>query len=172
MAQSIQTSRLERLLKRDRAVIVAALLAASLLAWSYIAAGIGMDMDAMAMPDMAMPADWTPAYFALMLAMWAVMMVAMMLPSAAPMVLLFATLERRRHAASPFWATTLFASAYLVVWSGFSLAATVFQWQLDRLAQLTPMLATTNAVLAAIVLIAAGAYQFTPLKQACLRGCR
>jgi len=107
-----------------------------------------------------------------MLIMWVIMMVGMMMPSAAPMVLLFATLERRRHGVSPFRATALFAVSYLVVWSGFSLAATVFQWQLDKLAQLTPMLASRNAVLAAVVLILAGVYQFTPLKQACLRRCR
>jgi predicted metal-binding membrane protein len=100
------------------------------------------------------------------------MMVAMMLPSAAPMVLLFATIERRRHGVSPFHATALFITAYLIVWSAFSLAATLLQWRLDSLAQLTPMLATTNAVIAGVVLIAAGAYQFTPVKQACLRGCR
>jgi predicted metal-binding membrane protein len=172
MDQVIQTTALERVLKRDRTVTLVALLAVSLLAWAYIASGIGMDMDAMAMPEMAMPADWTPSYFALMLAMWVMMMVAMMLPSAAPMVLLFATVERRRHGVTPFRATALFASAYLIVWAVFSLVSTVFQWQLDRFAQLTPMLATANALVAAIVLITAGVYQFTPLKQACLRGCR
>lgn len=172
MEQAPPAPALERVLTRDRVTVLVALLGASLLAWGYIIAGIGMDMEAMSMPDMVMPADWTPSYFALMSAMWAMMMVAMMLPSAAPMVLLFATIERRRRAASPFPATASFAAAYLVVWTGFSLIATLLQWQLDRLAQLTPMLATVNIVLAAAVLVAAGVYQFTPLKQACLRGCR
>jgi len=62
MDQSIQTSTLERVLKRDRAVVLVALLAASLLAWSYIGSGIGMDMDAITMPEMPMPADWTLSY--------------------------------------------------------------------------------------------------------------
>ncbi|HEU5017886.1 MAG TPA: DUF2182 domain-containing protein [Pseudolabrys sp.] len=172
MGQPTQTSALERVLRRDRAVALAALLGVSLLAWTYLAAGIGMDMKSMSMPDMAMPLDWTPARFGLMFVMWAIMMVAMMLPSAAPMVLLFATIERRRRAASPFRATASFASAYVAVWMSFSVAATVLQWQLDRLALLTPMIATANSVIASIALIAAGGYQFTPLKQACLRGCR
>jgi len=126
------------------------------------------------MPDMAMPmtSEWTPAYFALMLAMWCIMMVAMMLPSAAPMILLFATVERRRGGGSPFLATALFAAAYIIVWLGFSIIATLLQWQLDRLTLLSPAMASTSALLAAIVLIVAGLYQFTPLKQACLRGCR
>jgi predicted metal-binding membrane protein len=172
MDRLAQSSALERVLRRDRATTLVALLAASLIAWAYIAAGIGMDMEAMSMPDMVMPADWTPARFGLMFAMWAIMMVAMMLPSAAPMVLLFATIERRRRAVSPFPATALFAAAYVSVWAGFSLAATALQWQLDRLALLTPMIATANLTIAGVVLIAAGIYQFTPLKQACLRHCR
>jgi predicted metal-binding membrane protein len=172
MGQPTQTSALERVLRRDRAATLVALLAASLIAWAYIAAGIGMDREAMSMPDMPMPADWTPARFGLMFAMWAIMMVAMMLPSAAPMVLLFAVIERRRRAVPPFPATALFAGAYVLVWAAFSLAATALQWQLDRLALLTPMIATVNATVAATTLIAAGIYQFTPLKQACLRGCR
>lgn len=172
MDHVIQSSALERMLRRDRVITLIALISASLLAWIYIAVGIGMDIEAMSMPEMVMPADWTPSYFALMFAMWGTMMVAMMLPSAAPMVLLFATIERQRRETSPFLGTTRFALAYVAVWIGFSFIATLLQWQLDRLAQLTPVIATTNATLAAAVLIAAGVYQFTPLKQACLQGCR
>jgi predicted metal-binding membrane protein len=175
MEQVIAPSTLERLLRRDRAMALAALLGASLLAWAYILGLAGTDMASMktaSMPDMMMPHPWTPAYFALMLTMWATMMVAMMLPSAAPMVLLFATIERRRRQVSPFTATALFAAAYLVVWSGFSAAAASLQWMLDRWAILSPAMAATNGLIAGCVLIAAGAYQFTPLKRACLRSCR
>ena len=173
--QVIATSPLERLLRRDRAVTLSALLAASLLAWAYILSGAGMDMSSMemnAMPEMAMPRPWTPSYFALMLAMWAIMMLAMMLPSAVPMVLLFTTIERRRNHAPPYAATAIFAVAYGVVWSGFSVVVTLLQWMLDRLALLSSALATTNGLIAGAILIAAGVYQLTPLKQACLRGCR
>jgi len=173
--QAIAPSPLERLLRRDRAVTIAALLAASLLAWAYILSGAGMDMSSIemnAMPGMAMPRSWTLPFFALMFAMWAVMMLAMMLPSAAPMILLFTTIERRRNQAPPYVATALFTAAYGVVWSGFGVVATLLQWTLDRMALLSPALATTNGLIAGAILIAAGVYQFTPLKQACLRSCR
>jgi predicted metal-binding membrane protein len=181
MERMTDTSVLERVLRRDRTVTLSALLSASLLAWTYILAGAGMpeSMPDMSMPGMSMPgismpmaSDWTPAYFALMLAMWCIMMVAMMLPSTAPMILLFATVERRRGGGSPFLATVIFAAAYIIVWLGFSIIATVLQWQLDRLTLLSPAMASTSALFAAIILIAVGVYQFTPLKRACLRGCR
>ena len=167
-------SALEQLLLRDRAVTLIALLTASLLAWAYLWFGAGMDAPSMSMPNMAMPmaSAWTPSYFAVMLAMWGIMMAAMMLPSAAPMILLFATIERRRRGASPFAATAIFAAAYVVVWTGFSVTAVFLQWQLDRLTMLSPTMAATSALLSAIALIAIGAYQFTPWKQACLRHCR
>jgi predicted metal-binding membrane protein len=66
----------------------------------------------------------------------------------------------------------LFASGYLLVWCGFSLAATVLQWSLDGVGVLSETMAFGNAVLASTVLIAAGVYQWTPLKDACLRHCR
>ncbi|HEX9835948.1 MAG TPA: DUF2182 domain-containing protein [Alphaproteobacteria bacterium] len=175
MDQAINPSVLERLLRRDRVLTFVALLGISVLAWAYILAGAGMDVrptDIQSMRGMAMPTHWTASHFALMLAMWAVMMFAMMLPSAAPMVLLFATIERRRHEASPYLAIATFAAAYVLVWSGFSVAATGLQWLLDRLALLSPTMSTTNAILGGAVSIAAGIYQFTPLKRACLRSCR
>jgi len=125
-------------------------------------------------PVMAMRPDWTPGYAALILAMWAVMMAAMMLPSAAPTVLLVASLARRGASGAGFARATAlsFASGYLLVWCGFSLAATVLQWALDRVGMLSERMAVANAAIAGIVLIAAGAYQWTPLKETCLRHCR
>jgi predicted metal-binding membrane protein len=168
------TSVLEQLLRRDRTVSLIALLAASLLAWTYLLFGPGMDAQSMSMPNMVIPmaSAWSSSYFALMLAMWSIMMAAMMLPSAAPMILLFATVERRRRGSSPFPATAIFATAYVIVWVGFSVAAVLLQWQLDRLAMLSPSMATASAVLAGGALILIGAYQFTLWKQACLRNCR
>lgn len=176
---------LERLLHRDRAITLAALLAAAALAWAYLVGGAGMNgtpqamadmpgmsMSGMSMPGMAMTPTWTASYFAVMAAMWVIMMVAMMLPSAAPMVLLFATVERRRRAASPFPATARFALAYALLWAAVGLLGALLQWQFDRLALLTPAIAVTSTAATGAALIAAGLYQFTPLKQACLRGCR
>ena len=165
------------ILRRDRAVVLGALAAVTVAAWVYLLLGAGIEMQTMDMGGrqiMAMRPEWTPGYALLIFAMWAVMMAAMMLPSAAPTVLLVAALARR-HAGSPgFTSATalLFASGYLLVWGIFSLAATALQWALDRAGMLSEGMAVANAALAGIVLVAAGAYQWTPLKDACLRHCR
>ena len=115
---------------------------------------------------------WTPAYFALMLAMWWVMMVAMMLPSVAPMVLLFAAVNRKSHQqGQPYVPTGFFVIGYLFAWGGFSLVAVLLQWWLERLALLSPIMQTTSLYLGAALLIGAGIYQLTPLKHVCLRHC-
>ena len=127
------------------------------------------------MADMGMmtPAAWTPGYAVLMFFMWWTMMVAMMLPSAAPMILLFATVNRKQRArAAPFVPTSVFAGAYLVTWGGFSLVAVGLQWTLLQLSWLSPAMASTSSVLGGLLLLAAGLYQLTPIKQACLRHCR
>jgi predicted metal-binding membrane protein len=163
------------LLRRQGVVIAAALIAVVALAWLYLlreaadmeAAMAGMDR-AMAMP----PRD--ALELLLLLAMWFVMMVGMMLPSVAPVVLTFATVNRNRRArGQPYVATALFTSGYLLAWLGFSVAATVAQWALERAALLSPMDMMLNGRLpGGILFIAAGFYQFTPIKQACLRACR
>jgi predicted metal-binding membrane protein len=162
---------LHALLRRDRAVALAALVAVIMLAWAYLILGAGIEMDEMDMGGgqiMMMAPPWTFGYAVLIFLMWAIMMVAMMLPSAAPTILLVTALGRDRIApvAVPF------AFGYLLVWIGFSLAATALQFGLDRGGVLSETMATSSAVLAGIVLIVAGAYQWTPLKQACLRHCR
>jgi predicted metal-binding membrane protein len=166
---------IERVLRRDRATVLLALAAVAALAWTYVVLGAGMDMDSMLMQATMSDTDrmpWSAGYFGLMVVMWAVMMIAMMLPSAAPMILLFATIERRRRQVSPFPATAFFAVGYLAVWTAFSIAATMLQCGLERFALVSPMAASASVVFAAAALIAAGIYQFTPLKQACLRRCR
>ena len=161
---------LERLLRRDRGIVIAGLAVAIAAAWLYVLAGAGLDMTG---GEMSGASAWTPGYFLLMLAMWWAMMVAMMLPSAAPMILLFATINRRNralgHAVAP---TAAFAASYVIVWGVFSLAAVLAQRELQALALLSPAMASTSAGLGAGLLIGAGVYQLTPLKQACLRHCR
>ena len=117
---------------------------------------------------MLMAPPWTPTYAALIFLMWAVMMTAMMLPSAAPTILLVAALARGRSMPS----ASLFTLGYVLVWIGFSLVVTLLQWSLDKAGLLSGAMAARSAALAGIVLIAAGAYRWTPLKQACLRHCR
>jgi predicted metal-binding membrane protein len=163
------------ILRRDRMVTLAVLATVVIASWGYVLAMASMDMASVPMGEMMMGTalmPWSPAYFGLMVAMWAVMMVAMMLPSAAPMVLLFTAIERRRSQVEPYRATVLFGLGYISVWLGFSLGVTVLQWSLERLALLSPMMATTSTALGGVILVAAGLYQLTPLKQACLRHCR
>lgn len=178
---------LEAVLRRDRMVVVTALAAVTALSWTYLLAGAGMGMSAFEMTHptaggmaedmscMAMmaPAVWTPGYAVLMFCMWCVMMVAMMLPSAAPMILLFAALNRKqRDAGRLHVATGVFALGYLAAWASFSLVATLLQWGLERTGMLSPALVGTNLIFQAILLLAAGTYQLTPIKQTCLRHCR
>ena len=160
----------ESLLRRDRAVVIAALVAAIAASWAYLLAGAGMgELGTMPLAR----AGWSIGYFAIMFAMWAVMMVAMMLPGAAPMILLHMKVGQRRleRGALPV-ATGHFVLGYVAVWTAFSLGATMLQWAFDEMALLAPMMETNARAVAAGLLVAAGLYQLTPLKQSCLRHCR
>lgn len=159
--------------RHDRAIVVTALLGVVLISWAYLLFGIKMPAPMPGMEGMAMPADWTSAYLALTLAMWLSMMAAMMLPSATPMLLFYDSIIRRQNPLdSTVGSTALFALGYLIVWAGFSIAAVALQYGLDRASLLSSMMMTTSTALAGIILVSAGIYQWTPLKQACLRHCR
>ncbi len=172
----------EALLKRDRIVVGAALASVISLAWAYMFY-LGWQMKVMVSGesgmDMAMShvQVWGVADFFFTFIMWAVMMVAMMTPSAAPMVLVFSKLNRQRHpqqtsvlaAGLP---TGIFLSGYLIVWASFSAVATATQWGLHSIALLSPMMESTSPVLGGALLIGAGVFQFTSLKQTCLAHCR
>jgi predicted metal-binding membrane protein len=170
----LASSVVEAVARRDRLVVFSALIVITLLAWGYLLSGAGMPMDMQGMDiNMVMPMNWTTSYALVMLLMWWTMMVAMMLPSAAPMILLFALVNRRsRDRGVPYVPTAYFASGYLIAWGAFSLIATLLQWYLDQSGWLTMAMASANRWLGAGLLIAAGIYQLTPLKHACLRHCR
>jgi predicted metal-binding membrane protein len=176
---------LEAVLRRDRLVIASALGVIVALAWAYVLwLSADMDMGGMNMSGFRMvPAGmgimapaaepWSAVEFALVFVMWAVMMVGMMTPSAAPMILMYARVGRElRTAGKPLAATGWFAGGYFLAWAGFSLAATLVQWVLEREALLDARMASANILLGAIVLIAAGIYQWTPIKNACLSHCQ
>jgi predicted metal-binding membrane protein len=168
---------LSALLRHDRAVVLGALGAVITASWAYLLLGAGIEMEMMDMgggQTMTMLPQWTPAYTALIFAMWLVMMTAMMLPSAASTILLVGALARPRSANLGIVPATavLFALGYLLVWCGFSIAATALQWGLEAAGLLSATMALGNAILAGAVLIAAGVYQWTPLKDTCLRHCR
>lgn len=128
----------------------------------------------MAMPGMAMTmgAPWRAADFALTFTMWGVMMVGMMGPSAAPVLLLFAAAHARRAERGAPAVVLLFGLGYLTMWLGFSAFATLAQWALHQAALLSSTMAVTSPRLAGALLVAAGVYQLTPLKNACLAHCQ
>jgi predicted metal-binding membrane protein len=161
---------LQTLLRRERMPAAGALLLVVLLSWAWLLNGAGTmeEMDGMLMPMSVGP--WSAAHAALMLAMWVVMMAAMMLPSAMPMILFYDSLARKRRAGGT--GASVFALGYLAVWGVFSVVAVALQFTLERLAVLSPMMETTSIALAGVLLIGAGIYQWTPVKQACLRRCR
>ena len=137
---------LEAVLRRERAILATALVAVTALAWIYILQlARGMDMGGMDMTGVRMistgfamamapaRAPWSGGDFILMFAMWAVMMVGMMTPSAAPMLLIYTRAGRMAaSAARPLAATGWFLTGYLVIWTSFALAATTAQWALER----------------------------------------
>jgi len=165
----------EQLLERDRLAIGAGLALLTAVSWAYLV------HDARAMDCMAMMARiagpqqraWSPVDVWWLFVMWAVMMVAMMVPSAAPMVLTFAAVSRRRHQLNrPFVSTGVFLAGYLVVWMLFSAVAAVGQWVLHATAYLSPSMTLLSPAVSGSVLILAGSFQFTPFKRACLVHCQ
>ncbi len=194
------TLTLERLLKRDRAITIAGLVVLCALAWLYILSGAGLGTSAWEMaraslfphlgaqPDMsdmpgmpglemspARPVAWTAGKWALMLAMWWIMMIAMMAPAAAPAILLYARVHRHAAAQGQMQAklapTGAFAAGYLLVWFGFAIAAVALHWLLERIGLVSAM-GSQSKWLSGGVLIAAGLYQLSPLKNVCLSHCR
>lgn len=161
------------LLRHERWLLAGSLLFVVALSWAYLLNGAGMlqEMGEMLMPMSSGP--WSPAHAALVYLMWAVMMAAMMLPGAAPMILLYDAIARRNAASGGSLAAAgSFSLGYVAVWSVFSLIAVALQFGLEQAALLSPMMQTTSVALAGAVLLLAGLYQWTPYKQACLQHCR
>ena len=159
-------------LRYDRRATLAGLAAVVILSWLYLwLMATGMDYDAMAMP--AAPRAASSGVLILTFVMWTVMMAGMMLPSAAPVIVLYGAMARKHtELGSTLPATWTFAAGYLLVWTVFSIAATGLQAALEASALMTPEMTVASARLGALALVAAGVYQVTPLKQACLHKCR
>jgi len=159
------------LLTRDTLTTGGALLIACALAWAWLATsdmGMNGGMDSMAMAE----APWTPAYAFSVFLMWAIMMVAMMLPSATPMILLYAGVASRQGAAAALPPTFVFAGAYVAVWTVFSAIATAAQWGLSEAGLVGGAMRLHDQALGGALLIGAGLFQLTPLKRICLEHCR
>jgi predicted metal-binding membrane protein len=165
---------LESALRYDRAPAVALLIVLPVLCWIWIVV-MARDMYGSMTGASAwmMTAVWDPGHLALLWAMWAVMMAAMMMPSASPMLLFYGAVARRSEAATTAARQIYaFAAGYLVVWGLFSLAATVLQRLLAALRVVSAMMEVTSAVAGGVLLLIAGVYQLTPIKHACLRACQ
>lgn len=161
--------------QRDRIAVLASLGGVTAIAWAYLVLmAAGMDgMQAMGSASAMEIRAWSAHDWALMFLMWAVMMVGMMLPTAAPATLVYAAVARKAaRQGTPVAPTACFVAGYLAMWTLFSLGATAAQWALDQAALLSPMLVASSPWLGALLLLAAGVYQLTPAKEACLRDCR
>jgi predicted metal-binding membrane protein len=165
--------------RRERLVIFASVGSIALLAWAYTiyearrmnATGAGAYMSMkMSGPDLM---SWPAATLLPLFLMWAIMMIAMMLPSAMPMILTFAAVTRNRQQfGRPYVPMSIFVLGYVVIWSLFSAAAALAQWWLHRHTLLSPSMASVSGWFGGALLLAAGIFQFTPLKQSCLTHCR
>jgi predicted metal-binding membrane protein len=178
------------LLRNDRAVAWSAILLLTMLAWTYVLTGSGTGMSPLDMSSWRLPlgggdgsvhgmpgGTWSIGHALMMLAMWWIMMIAMMTPSAAPMVLLYARVAAQPSSdpapAAVHGRVVAFAGGYLLLWLGFSVLAALAQFGLERSGLLSAMrMGSATAALSGLLLIAAGLYQLTPLKRACLLNCR
>lgn len=176
-------SRFEAALRHQRAIAIAGLALVSVAAWAIVltGSGTGMSIGAMStwrfpppMDGAAMTGAWTPEWWLLILTMWWVMMVAMMLPSASPMILLVGQVSRRAAASGKAGPSTAsLAAGYCLAWLGFSAVATGLQFALEKAGLVDGMLMwSLDPWLSAALLAAAGLYQLTALKRACLTRCR
>ena len=163
----------EAALQRERLVTATLIVLIPLACWTWIAV-MARDMYGSMQGAAAwmMTSRWDAPHLVLLWAMWVVMMTAMMLPSATPLVLLYAGALRTRGVESAGRRIYALAGGYVLVWALFSLAATALQRALSVAFVLTPMMEPAAPWLAAAILAAAGLYQFSPLKHACLRVCR
>jgi predicted metal-binding membrane protein len=165
---------LETALQHDRGVMLVVLVAIPLVSWTWIAL-MARDMYGSMRGASAwmMTTVWDWPHIVLLWVMWAVMMTAMMLPTATPLILLYAAAARTRaNSVSPARQVYALAAGYLLVWSLFSVIATALQRLLATSLVLTPMMEPATPIAGAIVLAIAGLYQLTPFKRACLRACR
>jgi predicted metal-binding membrane protein len=167
---------LEAFFNRERLIVCGCLAAMVVLSWLYlIHLNKAMEMSGMDMTGMVMldTTPWGAVDLLLLFVMWAVMMVAMMVPSAAPMILAFLTVNKNRCANNrPLVPVGIFLLGYLAVWTAYSAAATLAEWALHQATLLSTTMTATSPALNSAILIAAGIFQLTPLKQSCLKHCR
>lgn len=165
---------IETALRRDRIIVLLGLAVIAILAWVYTVheAWEMNNMDIETCMGLSTK-SWGMTDLTLLFLMWTVMMAAMMIPSVSQVVLLYArTMRMRGHEGGVVKPAGVFVLGYLASWTGFSLIAALAQWGLHEAALLSPMMVSTSHLLGGAILIAAGVFQLTPLKHACLSHCR
>ena len=156
---------------RDRTVTALGLTGLTALGWLYLLRDTEGGVVCMLMMS-PITHRWTTEEFGAVFLMWSVMMVAMMVPSASPMILSFATVnQKRRERGADYVPTAVFLGGYLLAWTAFSLIATIAQWGLQRAELVASSMRSASPVLTGVLLIVSGVFQWTPLKQRCLTHC-
>lgn len=158
-------------LDRARGAVVVGLVGFAVVSWAYLLVAAAQMGDMSSVLAAPMTSAWSSVETAVMVVMWVVMMAAMMLPSAVPMVLAYDRMDRR-SAAESGGSTVVFVAGYVVVWAAFAVAGTGLQWVLQHLALVDGMGEATQTGLASMLLVAAGAFQFSPVKRRSLGACR
>jgi predicted metal-binding membrane protein len=171
----IDETRLELVQKRDRIIVTLSLVGITAISWLYMLEMAEGNLSVG--PNVCINGPhiqpWNALNLLLTFVMWTVMMAAMMVPSESPIILIFAAIQRRRREQLlPFVSTGAFLLGYLIAWTAYSALATLTQWGLDAAALLSPMMAVDDRILGGAFLFAAGAFQWTSLKYACLTRCR
>ncbi len=168
-----ETVTLPALGRNDRWAVLSSLAGVTALAWAYLFWSATRMVGSSQPMEMAQIHSWGPVEFVAVFLMWAIMMIGMMVPTAAPMTMIYAAVARKAARDGAMVAPTVtFVAGYIAMWALFSVVATLAQWGLDRAALLSPMLVTTSPKIGAGLLVAAGIYQLTPAKTACLKHCR
>ena len=178
LSQFIQTPELTpKLNSRDKKIVFSGLFIVAAAGWLYMFymawAMQNMHLVEMWMPPVGNARTWTGFDFFMLFFMWLSMMFAMMTPSVVPMVMMFTTVNNaKKKKQQPFAPTWLFLLGYLLSWGLFSMIVSLIQWPLHVSGLLNPMMDSRSYLLSGGILILAGIYQFTPIKDVCLDQCR
>ena len=170
-SEGFTESRSVALFRKSRVIVIVGIVILSVLAWGYMVY-LGGDISA----------DFTANHhtqnhhstnFLFIFIMWSVMMVAMMVPSAAPTIIMFDTIIHKKYRNTyRFSPTIVFVAGYLAAWTVYSGFAAIAQLWLQHSDLISPTMSKSSPIVSGILLVVAGLFQFSPLKYACLKHCR
>ncbi len=169
------TQMMEAVLRREKAIMIGIMAILLIFSWGYMFFFMASEMpcaNSGSAISMTHHQGWGTADFLMAFVMWAVMMIGMMVPSVAPWVLALCGVSARDPRSSPLFSAGGFLMGYLAVWTVYSFVAAGLQWGLHTVIHLSPQLRGASPVPEGTLLLVAGIYQWTPLKNACLAHCR